>query len=123
MAEKLYFKIGEVARIFKVNTSLIRYWEQEFDFFKPKKSKKGTRYFSRKDIDNFEIVYHLIKEKGLTIQGAKHYLQSKKESETLDKLAVINTLKRTKALLKDLKIVLEERSHSNAPENNKTDLK
>ena len=110
MPEKLYFKIGEIASIFKVNTSLIRYWEQEFDFLKPKKSKKGTRYFSQKDIDNFEIVHHLVKEKGLTIQGAKDYLQNKKEDNAIGKLEVINTLKRTKTLLEEIRKSLEMRS-------------
>jgi len=112
MPEKLYYKIGEVASLFKVNTSLIRYWEQEFDFLKPKKSQKGTRYFSRKDIDNFEIVHHLVKEKGLTIQGAKDYLQQKKEGNDLSKLEVINTLKRTNALLEEVREKLETRSKS-----------
>jgi len=114
MSEKLYYKIGEVASIFNINTSLIRYWEQEFDFLKPKKSKKGTRYFSRKDIDNFEIVHHLVKEKGLTIQGAKDYLQNRKEENTIDKLEVINTLKRTKSLLEEIRKNLEKRSHLSA---------
>ncbi|MCF6169854.1 MAG: MerR family transcriptional regulator [Bacteroidales bacterium] len=112
MPEKLYYKIGEVAGLFKVNTSLIRYWEQEFDFIRPKKSEKGTRYYKRKDIDNFQIVYHLIKEKGLTIQGAKDYLQNKKENKEISKLEVINTLKRTKSLLEEIKKNLEMRSRS-----------
>ena len=111
MPEKLYYKIGEVASIFKVNTSLIRYWEQEFDFLRPKKSKKGTRYFTRKDIDNFEIVHHLVKQKGLTIQGARDYLQHKKENKTIDKLEVINTLKRTKSLLEEIRKILANKSH------------
>lgn len=110
MPEKLYYKIGEVANLFKVNTSLIRYWEQEFDFLKPKKSQKGTRYFNQKDIDNFEIVHHLVKEKGLTIQGAKDYLQNQKDGNSIDKLEVINTLKRTKALLEELRKNLETRN-------------
>jgi DNA-binding transcriptional MerR regulator len=110
MPEKLYYKIGEVARLFKVNTSLLRYWEQEFDFLKPKKSQKGTRYFSRKDIDNFEIIHHLVKEKGLTIQGAKDYLQHKKEDNAINRLEVINTLKRTKTLLEELRKELERKS-------------
>jgi len=110
MPEKLYYKIGEVANLFKVNTSLIRYWEQEFDFLRPKKSQKGTRYFNRKDIDNFEIIHHLVKEKGLTIQGARDYLQNQKDGNAIDKLEVINTLKRTKSLLKELRKNLENRS-------------
>ncbi len=110
MSDKLYYKIGEVAQLFKVNTSLIRYWKQEFDFLKPKKSQKGTRYFSQKDIDKFEIVHHLVKEKGLTIQGAKDYLQNKKEDSSIDKLEVINTLKRTKSLFEDIRTILEKKA-------------
>jgi DNA-binding transcriptional MerR regulator len=109
MAKKLYYKIGEVAKMFNVNTSLIRYWEQEFDFIKPKKSKGGIRRFTQKDIDHFEIIHHLVKEKGLTIQGAKDYISKRSESE-LDKLEVINTLKKTKKFLKDIKEILEMRN-------------
>lgn len=112
MPKKLYYKIGEVASIFNVNTSLIRYWEQEFDFLKPKKSQKGTRYFTRKDIDNFEIIHHLVKGKGLTIQGAKDYLHQKKESQSIDKLEVINTLKRTKTMFEDIRRALVNKSQS-----------
>jgi len=112
MPEKLYYKIGEVAKFFDVNTSLIRYWEHEFSFIKPKKSKKGTRYFTRKDIDNFQIVFHLVKEKGLTIQGAKDYLQAKKENREIGKLEVINTLKRIKSLLEEIRKTLEIKSRS-----------
>lgn len=109
MSEKTYFKIGDVAEKFGVNTSLIRYWEQEFSFIKPRKSAKGTRLFTRKDIDRFEIIYHLVKEKGMTIQGAKDFLKKKKGDLTLENLNVINTLNRTKKLLLDIKDVMENR--------------
>jgi len=69
--EKLYYSIGEVAKMFNVNTSLIRFWEKEFDIIKPKKNKKGNRLFTQQDIDNFHIIYHLVKEKGMTLKGAK----------------------------------------------------
>ena len=107
MAEKIYFKIGEVAKRFDVNTSLIRYWEQEFDFIRPKKSQKGTRLYTRKDIERFEIIYHLVKEKGLTIKGAQDFLKGKKENAEIDKLEVINTLKKTQNLLKEVKKLLD----------------
>ncbi len=109
MGKKLYYKIGEVAKMFDVNPSLIRYWEKEFDIIKPKKSRGGLRRFTQKDIDNFELIFHLVKEKGLTIQGAKDYIESKKLNNDLEKLEVINTLKRTKKLLKELKEILEAR--------------
>ena len=107
MSEKIYFKIGDVATRFGVNTSLIRYWEQEFTFIKPRKSAKGTRLFTRKDIDHFEIIYHLIKEKGMTIQGAKAFMKNKKDNSSIENLDVINTLNRTKNLLVEIKQVLE----------------
>jgi DNA-binding transcriptional MerR regulator len=107
MAEKIYFKIGEVASRFQVNPSLIRYWEQEFDFIRPKKSQKGTRLYSKKDIERFEIIYHLVKEKGLTIKGAQDFLKMKKENLEIDKLEVINTLKKTQNLLKEVRKLLD----------------
>jgi DNA-binding transcriptional MerR regulator len=110
MSEKIYFKIGDVAERFGVNTSLIRYWEQEFKFIKPRKSAKGTRLFTKKDIDNFEIIYHLVKEKGMTIQGAKSFLKNKKDEATIKHLNVINTLKRTRELLAEIKDILEKQS-------------
>ncbi len=106
MAKKIYFRIGEVAEKFNVQPSLIRYWEKEFSFIKPQKSPKGTRLFTQKDVDNFAIVYHLIKEKGMTLQGTKEYFKKHYDKKSLDKLQVINTLKRTKSLLQEIKEVL-----------------
>jgi len=106
MAQKIYYKIGEVARRFQVKPSLIRYWEQEFDFIKPNKSAKGTRRYTRKDVDRLAIVYHLIKEKGMTLQGVREYFKKHYDRQSLDKLQVINTLKRSKALLEEVRAVL-----------------
>jgi DNA-binding transcriptional MerR regulator len=106
MSEKLYFKIGEVAAKFNVNPSLIRYWEKEFSFIQPKKSQKGTRLFTQKDIDHFEIIHHLVKEKGMTIKGARDFIKAKKSKQELGKLEVINTLKKTQEFLKELKTLL-----------------
>ena len=108
-AQKLYYKIGEVAALYGVNPSLIRYWEQEFDIINPKKSSKGTRLFTQKDVDNFEIIHHLVKEKGMTIQGAKAYMDKQREENSLDKLHVINTLKRTRGMLEEVKNLLDKR--------------
>ena len=107
MAKKVYFRIGEVAERFNVQPSLIRYWEKEFAFIKPKKSPKGQRMFSQRDVDRFEIVYHLIKEKGMTIQGVRDYFKKHYDKNSLDKLQVINTLKRTRNLLEGVKEVLQ----------------
>src|SRR3546814_10756813 len=66
---KLYYSIGEVARIFDVNASLIRFWEKEFEILQPRKNKKGNRLFTQEDLENMKIIYHLVKEKGYTLQG------------------------------------------------------
>ena len=71
LPEKRYYKIGEVAKAFNVNTSHIRFWEKEFDILKPKKNNKGTRLFTHEDVKNLKLIYHLVKEKGFTLEGAK----------------------------------------------------
>jgi DNA-binding transcriptional MerR regulator len=73
---KLYYSIGEVAAIFDVNTSLIRFWEKEFTVIQPKKNKKGNRLFTVKDIEHFNKIYQLVKEQGYTLDGAKKALKS-----------------------------------------------
>ncbi len=75
LPDKRYYKIGEVAKAFGVNTSLIRFWENEFDVLKPKKNKKGNRLFTPDDIKNLQLIYHLVKEKGFTLEGAKNKLK------------------------------------------------
>ena len=77
--KKLYYTIGEVARMFEVNTSLIRYWEKKIDIIKPVKSTKGNRMYTEEDIKNFHFLYHLIKEKGMTLNGAYASLKGRKE--------------------------------------------
>lgn len=78
--DKLYYSIGEVAKMLDVNTSLIRFWEKEFDILKPHKNKKGNRLFTLKDLDNIKKIYELVKVKGLTLQGAKKALRIKDSS-------------------------------------------
>jgi len=73
---KLYYAIGEVADMFGVNTSLIRFWEKEFDIITPKKNKKGNRLFTPKDIQNFNKIYHLVKVQGFTLDGARKTLKN-----------------------------------------------
>ena len=99
--EKLYYSIGEVAKMFNVNTSLIRFWEKEFDIIKPKKNKKGNRLFTQKDIDNFHIIYHLVKEKGMTLKGAKKKMKENKE-DTEHNFEIIRSLEQIKVMLTDL---------------------
>ena len=94
LQDKRYYSIGEVASKFNVNPSLIRFWEQEFKILNPKKNSRGNRKFTLKDIEAINKIYFLLKEKGYTIQGAKHYINNEKTS---DKLDVVNKLK----LIKD----------------------
>jgi DNA-binding transcriptional MerR regulator len=77
---KLYYTIGEVAEKFQVNTSLVRFWEKEFDILKPKKNKKGNRLFTPEDLENFKLIFNLVKEQGLTLEGAKKYLKDNKRA-------------------------------------------
>lgn len=82
LPDKRYFKIGEVAKAFNVNTSLIRFWDKEFDVLKPKKNNKGNRLFTQEDIKNLQLIYHLVKEKGFTLTGAKNKLKESPEKIT-----------------------------------------
>ena len=100
--EKLYYSIGEVASMFDVNTSLIRFWEKNFDIIKPKKNKKGNRFFTKDDIENFHIIYFLVKEQGLTLKGAQKKLGENKE-DTINNFEVVNTLNEIKAMLIEIK--------------------
>ncbi|MBN2167085.1 MAG: MerR family transcriptional regulator [Marinilabiliaceae bacterium] len=100
--EKLYYSIGEVAEMFGVNTSLIRFWEKEFDVIKPHKNKKGNRLFTPKDVENFHLIYHLVKEKGLTLKGAAKKLKENKE-DTIHNFEVVRNLEAIKTMLLELK--------------------
>ena len=102
MSDKLYYSIGEVARMFNVKTSLIRFWEKEFDIIQPHKNKKGNRLFTQQDIDNFHLIYNLVKEQGYTLEGAKQHLR-KHPDKTRDNFEIIKSLKSVKAFLEDLK--------------------
>jgi DNA-binding transcriptional MerR regulator len=100
--EKLYYTIGEVAKIFNVNTSLIRFWEKEFEIIKPHKNKKGNRLFTPEDIENFHLIYHLVKEKGLTLKGAEKKIKENKE-DTFNNFEVVKRLKEIRETLVEIK--------------------
>jgi len=102
---KLYYAIGEVAKMFDVNTSLIRYWEKEFSIIKPKKNRKGNRLFTQKDIDNFHLIYHLVKEKGMTLSGAKQSLKENKEGIDAN-FEIVKSLQSIKSMLLNIKDTL-----------------
>ncbi len=100
--DKLYFSIGEVAEAFGVNASLIRFWDKEFDILKPKKNAKGNRMFTQEDVKNLQLIYHLVKERGFTLEGAKTHLKEGKK-KTLDKYDIISKLEGIKAELTNIK--------------------
>lgn len=100
--DKLYYTIGEVAEMFNVNVSLIRYWENQFSILKPKKNKKGNRLFTAKDIDNLHLIHYLVKEKRLTLEGAKLKLKENKET-TVQNFEVVKRLKKIKDMLIEIR--------------------
>ncbi len=102
LPEKRYYGIGEVARAFDVNTSLIRFWEKEFDALKPKKNAKGNRKFTPEDIKNLKLIYYLVKERGFTLEGAKIHLKESKQ-KTLNNFDIIDKLQRVRAELVKIK--------------------
>ena len=102
--QKVYYPIGKVAEMFKVNQSLLRLWENEFDVLKPKKNGKGDRLFRPEDIKNIQLIYHLTREKKYTLEGAKDYFKNHKKAE--EKFELINSLKKLKGFLIELKASL-----------------
>jgi DNA-binding transcriptional MerR regulator len=102
LPEKRYYKIGEVATAFNVNTSLIRFWEKEFDIIKPKKNAKGNRLFTPEDIKNFKLIFNLVKERGFTLEGAKQKLKKNPES-IFSNHEIITRLEAVKAELIQIK--------------------
>ncbi|MEB8330767.1 MerR family transcriptional regulator [Flavobacteriaceae bacterium KMM 6897] len=102
LPEKRYYGIGEVAKAFNVNTSLIRFWEKEFDVLQPKKNAKGNRKFTPQDIKNLQLIFHLVKERGFTLEGAKTHLKEEK-LKTLSTFDIISKLEGIKAELIKIK--------------------
>ena len=100
--EKRYYSIGEIAEAFNVNTSLIRFWDKEFDILKPKKNAKGNRMFTPEDVKNLQLIYHLVKERGFTLEGAKTHLKEG-QKKTLDKFEIIRKLEAVKTTLINIK--------------------
>ena len=105
--EKLFYTIGEVAAMFDVNTSLIRFWEKEFDIIKPKRNKKGNRLFTKQDVENFYIIFHLVKERGMTLDGARKKMKENRE-DTINNFEVVKSLENIKQMLLEVKNSLGE---------------
>ena len=99
--KKMYYPIGDVAAMFRLNPSLIRYWENEFDILKPKKNAKGDRLFHPEDVKNIKLIYHLLRERKYTLEGAKDFLRNNKNAS--DKFEMIRSLQKIKAFLLELK--------------------
>lgn len=102
LPEKLYYSIGEIAEAFNVNASLIRFWDKEFDILKPKKNAKGNRMFTPQDVKNLQLIYHLVKERGFTLEGAKIHLKENPK-KTDDNFEIISKLQNIKEELLKIK--------------------
>jgi DNA-binding transcriptional MerR regulator len=102
--QKKYYSIGIVAEMFKVNISLLRFWENEFDILKPKKNGKGDRHFRPEDVKNLKLIHHLLREKKYTIEGAKDFLKKNRKAD--ENFSVIEELKKMQLFLTDLKMSL-----------------
>ena len=99
---KVYYSIGEVADMFKVNTSLIRFWDKEFDIIQPKKNKKGNRQFTQEDVKNYHLIHFLVKERGYTLKGAKDKIKGNK-NEVTNQQQLVKKMSRIKSFLLHLK--------------------
>ncbi|MDG1238260.1 MAG: MerR family transcriptional regulator [Flavobacteriales bacterium] len=99
---KIYYSIGEVSNMLNVNTSLIRFWEKEFDILKPKKNKKGNRQFTKEDVKNYFLIYYLVKERGYTLNGAKEVLKTS-ISEVKNQKEIVDKMTKIKSFLLNLK--------------------
>ena len=100
--KKMFYKIGEVAAVFGVTPSLIRFWEKEFDMLKPFRNNKGTRYFTDEDMETFQTIFYLVKEKGHTLESAKEILATRK-NEADRQREIYNSLCRIKSFLLEIK--------------------
>ncbi len=103
LPDKLYYRTNELAKAFEVNASLLRFWEKEFGFLlKPKKNAKGERLFTKKDVENLKLIYHLVKENGYTLEGAKKKIKAGRQKISKN-ISVIERLEKVKAELKQIR--------------------
>ncbi|MFI3270301.1 MAG: MerR family transcriptional regulator [Rikenellaceae bacterium] len=109
--KKLYYTMGELAEMFDVNASLIRHWEGQFDVIKPQRNKKGNRLFTQQDVDNFKLIYHLVKERGMTLDGAKKAMRkgSVVTGSSIDRdVKIMERLESLRSLLVEIRELLVE---------------
>ena len=102
--QKQYYAIGEVSQMFRVNASLLRFWESEFDIIKPRKNRKGDRHFRPVDIKNLKLIYDLLRRRKLTIEGAKDFLKHNKKSQ--ERFEMIQSMQKIKLFLLEIKASL-----------------
>lgn len=107
MAEKLFYSMGEVAEMFDVNASLIRHWESQFSVIRPKRNKKGNRLFSPQDVENLKLIYHLVKERGMTLDGARRALKGSTSGVARD-MELLERLQSIRAQLVEVRNELKE---------------
>jgi DNA-binding transcriptional MerR regulator len=105
--EKIFYSIGEVAEMIGENPSLIRYWENQFDALKPHKNKKGTRLFTKEDIETIKLIHHLVKERGLTIKGAQQKLKDNRE-ETINNFEIVQRLQVVRQQLVEIRDEMQD---------------
>ena len=106
---KLLYSMGEVTEMFDVNASLIRYWESKFDCIKPHKNKKGNRMFTPSDIENFKLIYHLVKEKGMTLEGANNAMK-RRGKRVQSEVSILERLQSIRAMLVEVRESLGDNS-------------
>ena len=106
-SSKLYYSISEVSTMFGVNASLIRFWEKEFDIIKPRKNAKGNRFFTQQDIDNIALIHHYVKERRLTLEGARQKIKENR-NDTEHTFQIVQSLKKIRGMLLEMKENLEE---------------
>ena len=114
----LDFSISEVAQMFDVNESTLRFWEKEFDIIRPRKTPKGTRFYKQEDIDAVRLIFHLVKERGMTLAGARQKLKDNRET-TIRQEEIVNKLKQIKEELLSMKAAFDALDPSELPQEEK----
>lgn len=103
MADKIYYSMGEVAEMFDVNQSLIRHWESKFDCLRPHKNKRGNRMFSAEDVEKLKQIYHLVKERGMTLEGARKVMRGASGKELARETELLERLQRIRSALVEVR--------------------
>lgn len=116
MAEKLFYSMGEVAEMFDVNPSLLRHWQTQFSILRPKRNKKGNRLYTPGDVENLKLIYHLVKERGMTLEGARKALREARSRRQVPRDAeLMERLQRVRALLLEVRAELDGTEHGAIP--------